>query len=471
VHAPAPPPPRPGSSGTSPAPAAAAETSLGWQTQAAYGAGGVLDRLGAQGLKDLGNPVFNLILGINPVLIGWTFVGTRLWDAFTDPLMGTISDNARTRWGRRRPFMLAGTLLSALAIVPIFWMPAGMGFLATAAWMSITGLLFFTAFTIFDVPYRALAYELAPGYHGKTQLLAVRTAFAMLVAALTPWIFPLAQSGWLGSPRESLPWIACGLGLIVLLSGLIPTLLLKESAAQAVAVSRQRQVSFREGIAGTLSCRPFTRLLAIGASAILGVNLGFGFGNYVIIYHVYGGDRAGAAPLLGWYGTAFVGMALCATPLIARVARSIGKRNTLMLALSLSFLGSTLSWWLFSPQHPWTSLIVPLLFSPGTVSLWMLGEAMVADVSQASSERSGVRMEARFSSVFAWVMKTATAVAILGSNLLLNLTGFDVLRETGQSAESVLGIRLIYLALPASGFLVSLFLLRRFRDHRPAPHP
>ncbi len=470
MPAPAPPPPRPSPSGASPEPAATVETPLGWRDHAAYGAGGVLDRLGAQGLKDLGNPVFNLILGINPVLIGWTFVGTRLWDAFTDPLMGAISDNARTRWGRRRPFMLAGTLLSALAIVPIFWMPADMGFLATAAWMSLTGLLFFTAFTIFDVPYRALAYELAAGYHGKTQLLAVRTVFAMIAAALIPWIFPLSQSGWLGSPRESLPWIACGLGVIVLVSGLVPTLLLREPAAQTLVVSRQRQVSFKEGIATTLSCRPFIRLLAIGASAILGVNLGFGFGNYVIIYHVYGGDRTAAAPLVGWYGTAFVAMALCATPLLTKTARNIGKRNTLMLALSLSFLGSTFSWWLFSPQHPWTSLVVPILFSPGTVSLWMLGEAMVADVSQLSSERSGVRMEARFSSVFAWVMKTSTAVAILGSNLLLNLTGFDVQREAGQSAHSVLGIRLIYLALPAAGFLVALFLLRHYRDHRPAPH-
>jgi glycoside/pentoside/hexuronide:cation symporter, GPH family len=460
----------PGNVDTPAAPSTADGSSLDWRSQAAYGSGGVLDRIGAQGLKDLGNPVLNLILGINPALIGWTFVGTRLWDAFTDPVMGALSDNARTRWGRRRPFMLIGTLLSALTILPIFWMPGGMSLLGTALWMSITGLLFFTAFTIFDVPYRALAYEIAPGYHGKTQLLAVRTVFSMLFAALTPWIFPLAHTGWLGTPRESLPWIAVGLGVIVLVSGLIPTLLLKESPAQAMAISRQRQVSFKEGIAGTLGCRPFTRLLAIGASAILGVNLGFGFGNYVIIYHVYGGDRTGAAPLLGWYGTAFVVMAICATPLISRTARRIGKRNTLMLALSLSFLGSTLSWWLFSPDHPWTTLIVPLLFSPGTVSIWMIGEAMVADVSQANSELTGVRMEARFSSVFCWVMKCATALAILGSNLLLNRTGFDVTRAV-QSAESVLGIRLIYLALPATGFVVSLILLRGFRDQRPPTHP
>lgn len=427
----------------------------------------MFDRIGAQGLKDLGNPIFNLILGINPALIGWTFVGTRLWDAFTDPVLGAISDNARTRWGRRRPFMVIGTLLSALAIVPIFWMPAEMSFLETALWMSVTGVLFFTAFTIFDVPYRALAYELTPSYHGKTQLLAVRTVFSMLIAAIVPWIFPLAHSGWLGTPRESLPWIACGLGFIILISGLIPALFIQESPAQAIQLSRQRHVSFKEGIVGTLTCRPFTRLLTIGASAILGVNLGFGFGNYVIIYHVYGGDRSGAAPLLGWYGTAFVVMAIFATPLISRTARSIGKRTTLMLALGLAFLGSTLSWWLFSPDHPWTTLIVPLLFSPGTVSLWMIGEAMVADVSQAHSETSGVRMEARFSSVFAWVMKCATAVAILGSNLLLNLTGFDVTLGAGQSADSVLGIRLIYLALPASGFLIALFLLRGYCDHRP----
>ncbi len=445
------------------------DTPLPARTRWAYGAGGLFDRLGTQGLKDLGNPLFNLVLGINPALIGWVFVLTRLFDAFIDPLMGSLSDNARTRWGRRRPFMLAGTLLSAVAIVPIFWLPEGLGEGATATWMIVTGCVFFAAFTLFDIPYRALAYELTTDYHGKTDVLAARTVFTLVFAGITPWIFPFTQSGWLGSPRDSLPWVACGLGLLILVSGLVPTFGVREAAGEAAAVAAQRKVPLRESLRDAFHCAPFVRLLAIGACTIVGVNLGFGFGNYVIIYHVYGGDRAAAGPMFGWFGTTFVLSALVAAPVMARVARRLGKRDALRVALLLSVIGAVGSWWLFSPAHPWTVLIGPLFLSPGMICLWMLGEAMVADVSQRESARTGERREAMFSAVFVWILKTATAFAILGSNLLLNATGFDVALGTAQSPETVWWMRVMYVVLPGLGFVGSLVLLTDYRHDQAQP--
>ncbi len=439
------------------------DTPLPARTRWAYGAGGLFDRLGTQGLKDLGNPLFNLVLGINPALIGWVFVVTRIWDAFLDPLMGSLTDNARTRWGRRKPFMLAGTLLSAVAIVPIFWMPSGMSATGTTVWMIVTGILFFTAFTIFNVPYRALAYELTRDPHGKTDVLAARTVFAMVLAAITPWIFPLAQTGWFGSPQETIPWIAVGLALIVLVSGLVPTLWTREGKAADAALAGQRPVPLRESLARSLGCQPFRRLLGMGACTIVGVNLGFGFGSYVVIYHVFGGDRAAAAGTLGWFGTGLVVTGLAAAPLMSRLSRRIGKRDALRAALGLALCGSLASWWLFDPAHPWTVMLSPLLLAPGLISLWMLGEAMVADVSQAESERTGERTEAMFSAVFTWVLKTATAVAILGSNLLLNATGFDVSLSEGQAPDTILAMRAIYVALPSLGFVGSLLILGSIR--------
>lgn len=429
------------------------------RTRWAYGVGGLFDRLGTQGLKDLGNPLFNLVLGINPALIGWVFVVTRIWDAFLDPLMGSLTDNARTRWGRRKPFMLVGTLLSALTIVPIFWMPAGMGSAGTALWMTATGILFFTAFTIFNVPYRALAYELTRDPDGKTDVLAARTVFAMVLAAITPWIFPLTQTGWLGSPQETIPWIAAGLGLMVLVSGLVPTFWAREPTVDGAALARQRPVPLRESLARTLACRPFLRIVGMGACTIVGVNLGFGFGSYVVIYHVFGGDHAAAAGTLGWFGTGLVVTGLASAPTLAKLARRFGKRNALRSALGLALCGSLASWWLFRPDHPWTVMLSPLLLAPGLVGLWMLGEAMVADVSQAEAERTGERTEAMFSAVFTWVLKTATACAILGSNLLLNATGFDVTLGEGQPEETVRSMRAIYVALPSMGFAGSLLIL------------
>ncbi|MBC8039827.1 MAG: MFS transporter [Opitutaceae bacterium] len=445
-----------------PSPDPSPEADCSQRTRAIYGLGGMFDRIGSQGLKDLGNPIYNLVLAINPVTIGFIFVVTRLWDAFIDPLMGSISDNTRTRWGRRRPYMLAGTVLAALAILPIFWMPANLGPAGTAAWMLVTGLVFFTAFTIFDIPYRALAYELAPGYHGKTRILAARTLFTMVAAAVVPWIFPLTQSGWLGEPRDSLPWISVGLAVLILVSGLVPTFFLREPPATRTGEARRR-VPFRESFVRTVKCQPFRRLLSMGACTIVGVNLGFGFGTYVIIYHVYGGDRAAAAATLGWFGTAFVGVALFAVPLMSALARRVGKRDALSAALVLSCVGAVASWWLFSPSHPWTVFLGPVLLAPGMICLWMLGESMVADVCDVETLRTGESAEAMFSSVFAWVLKTATALSILGSNLLLNLVGFDVALGSAQPPDTVWWMRVIYVALPAVGFVGSLLFLAGHR--------
>ncbi|MDR1283967.1 MAG: MFS transporter [Opitutaceae bacterium] len=452
-----------------PAAADAADTdSLTWGKRIAYGFGGMTDRLGNQGIKDLGNPLYNLVLGINPATIGIVFVVTRLFDAFLDPFAGNLSDNTRSRWGRRRPFMFVGAILSALTIVPLFWMPRSLGPAGQVVWMLGTTIPFFVAFTLFSVPYRAFAYELAPGYHEKTRLLAVRNAFTMALALLVPWVFPLVQSGWIGEPRDAIRWVSICLGLIVLVSALIPTIFVREPASVTAAIRSQRRIPLRESLGHALRCRPFLVLLGMGAATVAGVNAGFGFGSYVGIYHVFGGDKRAAAPLLGWVGTVFVVSSLVSIPLITAVSRRIGKRNTLVLAL-LWGCCSAGSWWFYTPSVPALQLLAPLFLGPATIGLWLLGESMVADICEVEALRTGERNEAVFSALFGWIMKTGTALAILGFNMLLNGVGFDVSLTEGQGSGTLLGMRIIYALLPATGFAVSIaFLTRSRHDERRA---
>ncbi|WP_043582792.1 MFS transporter [Geminisphaera colitermitum] len=435
---------------------------LDWKTRIAYGAGGMTDRVGNQGLKDLGNPLYNLVLGINPATIGIVFVITRLFDAILDPLGGSLSDNSRSRWGRRRPFMFAGAILAAFAVVPIFWMPRSLSSTGQVVWMLATTIPFFAVFTLFSVPYRALAYELAPNYHEKTRLLAVRMVFMMLMALLVPWVYPLVQSGWLGSPRDALSWVACGLGVIVLVSGLIPVFFTREPATVTAAVKNQRRIPLRESLAQTLRCRDFLFLVGMGIATIVGVNVGIGFGSYVGIFYVYGGDARAAAPLLGWVGTMFVLASLASIPLLTALSRRFGKRNALVISLLWGFCSAG-SWWFYTPSLPWLQLLAPVFLGPATTALWLLGESMVADVCDAEARRTGERCEAIFSAVFGWILKTGTAFSILGFNLLLNGVGFDVALGTGQGDGTVLSMRVIYAVLPASGFAASILFLHGYR--------
>jgi len=438
-----------------------ARVPLSWPIRFAYGCGGVVERIGNQSIKDLGNPIYNLILGINPVLIGVVIMVTRLFDAFFDPVVGNWSDNTRTRWGRRRPFLLAGSLLAGIAFVPVFWMPEWLGAHAQFIWMLLFGIVFYACFTLFSIPYRALAYEIAPGYHEKTQLLSLRLVFMMSVSAIQPWVFPLTQSGWLGDPRASIPWIFGSLGLILTITGLVPTFAIKEPPSPTCQPGGR--VSLRESLGDTLRCRPFLLLLAANTANMIGVNLSFGLGNYIVIYYVYGGHPKAAASLLGWSGMVFSGFAIFAAPVMTALSRRFGKREVQLGALALAALGALFSWWLYSPVHPWLMLLLPLFLAPGMIGLWMFGESMVGDVCQVETLRTGFHREAIFSAVFGWILKAAAAVAVLGSNLMLNATGFDVALGAAQPPGVGFGMRIIFVSFLLIGFLTSLLLLWHHR--------
>ncbi|WP_081722284.1 MFS transporter [Geminisphaera colitermitum] len=148
-------------------------------------------------------------------------------------------------------------------------------------------------------------------------------------------------------------------------------------------------------------------------------------------------------------------------PLTA-ISRRIGKRNTLILCL-LWGCGSAASWWFYTPAYSVLQLLAPLFLGPSTIGLWLLGESMVADVCDVEARRTGERNEAVFSALFGWIMKTGTALAILGFNMLLNGIGFDVALAEGQGSDTILSMRIIYAILPAAGFAASIAFLMRYR--------
>lgn len=121
------------------------------------------------------NPVYNDTLGLSPVWIAWVIFLSRVWDAFTDPMMGNISDNTQSRWGRRRPWIALGGVLCALSFIALWWFPRGQTDGFYFVWLLVFSLLFYLSFTIFSVPYIALGMELSPDYHERTRVMTVRT--------------------------------------------------------------------------------------------------------------------------------------------------------------------------------------------------------------------------------------------------------------------------------------------------------
>jgi glycoside/pentoside/hexuronide:cation symporter, GPH family len=432
-----------------------------WKQRLAYSAGGILDQWGLHGLKNSANPVFNIVLGINPAMVGGIMAFSRVWDACTDPIMGSITDNARTRWGRRRPFIAMGALLSAITFLPLWIIPGGLSTTAVNVWITVASLAFYTAFTIFSVPYHALAYEIAPSYHEKTKLLGVRMIFSTVSMFGVAWIFPFTQTGWFGSPENSVRALAVIVAVVLLLSGFLPALL-KDSAKEIAAVNLQRKVPLREGLGIAMRSTPFVRLLFAAGLTVIGLNMINALGTYVNVYHVHGGDARAASIVGGWGGTLYGVTVLVVTPVLVWLAKRVGKRNALLICFACVLVGTISKWWLYTPTYPWLQLGVTVMLAPGMTGLWMISESMVADVSEYEQINSHVRTEGTYGAVYGWFLKSGLAFGVFISGLILVWSGFDVAKGPAQSPETVLWLRFLFAFVPAVAIITAMVVLARF---------
>ncbi|EIP99212.1 Na+/melibiose symporter-like transporter [Opitutaceae bacterium TAV1] len=428
---------------------------------AAFGAGGVPYSLGIESLKNLANPIFNIVLGVNPAVIGAMHMIARLWDAFTDPVMGSISDNSRSRWGRRRPFIAVGALLSAIAFPLIWFVPAHSGTTAAAVWFLVTSLLFYTCFTLFSVPFFSLSLELSPDYHERTRVTAARSLFATLTSLIIAWAFKLAQLDLFPDTLTGMRWVGIGMGALFLIGGLPPALFLRERY-QKIAQSRPKVPLFQSARV-TFSSIPFRIILAVSVCMVIGINTFNALGIYVNTYYVFGGDTKQAAMFLGLTVSVSLPVAWISIPAITWLSGRIGKTGTIRICLCLGIIAGILKWFLFNPAHPYWQLALPLFLVPSSSGFWILLHSMKADICDEDELRTGNRREGMFGAVSGWVHKLAASLTFTLSGVVLVLTGFEQQLGGAQAPETILRLRVYFSLAPCFFFSACLVLFMFYR--------
>jgi len=433
---------------------------VSWLTRLKYGAGGILDQWGIFGTKSTANVVFNVILGVNPATIGIVLAVARLWDAFADPFIGSVSDNTQSRWGRRKPFIVVGAILCGITFPLVWMMPDKLSANGQFLWLMVGMLLFYTCFSVFTIPYHALGYEIAPGHHEKTSLLAVRTVIAQIVSIAMAWTFPILQAGWLGNPIQSVHRLGWIVGGVIMISGLVPGLFMPVQKSPPVRKTEKSPLLKNIQIAVRSSL--LLRVIGLTATTLVGLNMVNLLGNYITIYYSYHGDLKASAALIAVTGSLWAFLSMIMSPVVAWLSKKLGKRNAFMLLLSLALLATISKWWLFNPYLPYLQLGTIILITPGTVALWMISESMIADVSEYEQMRSGKRLEGVYASIYAWVLKGGIAIALLIANMILVFTGFEVELGANQNPHTLLTLRLLFSFIPAIAIIVSLYLLKGY---------
>jgi GPH family glycoside/pentoside/hexuronide:cation symporter len=237
----------------------------------AYGAGAFANNLlgAASGGMMI---VLNLGFGMNPALAG-VIVGAmpRLIDAFTDPLMGYISDNARTRWGRRRPFIFCGAIVTAIIFAILWQVPASRSDNFYFVWFLVGYILFYVGYTVFATPWVALGYELTPDYNERTRLMGTQNFIGSLAFMISPWFLKIM---YMDKYFPDLKAGAAGLALLIagvtIGLGILPAIFLRERmkdlAAEESAASDGKSgivhnmAEFFKGFAMTMSNTAFLKL-------------------------------------------------------------------------------------------------------------------------------------------------------------------------------------------------------------------
>ena len=429
-----------------------------------YGIGSGSFQLSNDGVKNLANPIYNITLGLSPTLVGLVLMISRIFDAFTDPLVGKWSDDTRTKWGRRRPFIFIGSFLTAGSFIVIWLVPESWQgqTVPLFTFYLVSMLLFYFCSTIQTVPYHTLGMEMTPDYNERTVVAGYKMMFSFAFSLLLPWVFRFAQSDVFGgNTMTGMRYWSFILAGVIIAGGVLPALFVKERYYHLA--KDQSKIPFWRGIRLTIENKSFLLLTGI----IICIGLGFGMvaalGPYIIYYYIYGGDTKTGQELVAIGANAFALTAIFSTPFITALSARIGKVRLLYVVIALGIVGSLLTYGLYSKEVPYLSILASLLVAPQAAGFWTITGSMKADICDEDELRHGMRREGMFGSVGNWITKITFSTTFLISGLILQFSGFDVALKGNQTPETLQTMRICFAVIPAFFSLLAVFLLTRYR--------
>ncbi len=435
-----------------------------------YGAGNF-------GMATLGNAFgmfamlfYTDVVGLSSQLVGIALSVGRFVDALTDPLMGQISDRTHTRFGRRRPYVMFGSIFWGLVFVSVWlaspdW-PTG----AKLAYLLLVDVLLAISLTIVTTPYSALGAELTLDYGERSSVAAYKTAFMLCgnvagaglvalvdlinrqmahVAERTGHILRRLMDIARGLPNAE--WSAAAISIciapvvLMFLSGLIPR---ERFASRSV-----RQFSSWQALRATLLNANYRRVIATHVTIGLASSFGWFLIPYLLIY--WGRNRSLLMPALAVVALSATG----SLPLWTRLGRIVEKSVVLRIACAMSALNCPLSLLLISRSHPHLVFLFAAFAGLSRGAFHTYTASMIADVTDEDELRTGRRREGMYFGVFTFLTKLVGSLGAFWSGFGLALIGY--VPNVEQSMGTLWGMRLLF-AIPSLSNLAALWFLRHY---------
>jgi glycoside/pentoside/hexuronide:cation symporter, GPH family len=396
------------------------------------------------------------VLGQSAELAGLLLTVSKLYDALADITIGMVSDRTRSRIGRRRPYLLAGALIGALSFVMLF-MPPRIDGTALALWMGLGLIVYSTGYSLFSVPYMAMAGEMTDSYHERTRLISYRAFFIMLgqllASAGTAWIIERAGGGRHGYA------VMGGVTAALMFAALAASFFGTARAPVVQAREAGHRLAPREAMRALVTNRPFVLLMLIK----IGQYMGIAVINTTKLLFLLNVVHIGYTGLINLTLVQNVLSALC-VPLWARLSRRIGKRPAYLISTALLALAYG-SWIFTGPGLTMTAIwwrgAANGVAAAGTT---LLSGAMLPDVMEYDRLRTGLRREGIYSSIYTIIEKLSYALGAGLVGVLLARAGYIPTLKGAVIAQPASAIHALYAgaSLIPAGLVAASFVLMLF---------
>jgi GPH family glycoside/pentoside/hexuronide:cation symporter len=437
-------------------------------TMLLYGTG----QVGAQVFRDAPAtllPIFlTTMLGVPAWIAGLSILLPKLWVIFCDPLMGAFSDRKKMTWGRI-PFLFTGAILTALCFFLLFSPPEFPSFWMSAAYNTVMFTIASTAFSIFSVPYLAMASEMSKSYHERTKIMAFRLVFTALGVLIgVGFVQPLVR--WFGGGRHGYTMMALSLAGLCL-AAMMTTVIgmrrfrLIQTASEHIPIFAQFRMAATYNWFALLGGSHFLQQLGQAC-------------NYTVVGLVFIYAVDNIALLIPFVLVMTIG-SIVSQPAWLVVSRRIGKRPTYVMCVTVWALVN-LSWVLVHPAtdelfrlplfgavSTQTVLIMlrGVFIGPFNAGFVLMSYSLLTDTIEYDRRRFGISREGAFSGIYSALEKLAFAVGPAVAGVILSLTGFSESKggEAIQSSGAIHGILIVFGFVPTFFAMSSLLLLRLYK--------
>lgn len=409
-------------------------------------------------------------LGFSGLLLGLTYFIPKFYDALFDLIMGYVSDNTKSKWGRRRQYVLAGAIILGFSFALMWQLHVEDGVTYNFIYFLVISLIFYSGLTIFSIPYVAMGYEMSDDFHERTSIMATSQLIGQLAWVVAPWFWVImADKSLFPSSEVAVRTLAVYVAIGCAILAAIPAFFIKGKSTLHENYSpidlKGILNSFgeiKEGLKASVEIKPFRKICIATFLIFNAFQTTAGFSYFIIKYYLFKGNEEG----FGLWPTLFGSVGAIITtvlviPVVARMSKSMGKKKAFLLSQGISIFGYILLYVLFVPGKPYLFLFALPFFSFGIGSLFTLMMSMTSDVIDIDELNTGKRREGSLGAIYWWMVKFGTAVAGLLSGLILSLVSFQSNAAT-QTDETMFWLRIFFVGIPILGTLTAIWAMKDY---------